>query len=97
MRNLQRGTFWAVTPVLAVGASLLGRTPVPILAWLALLTVVTARSAWKARWKTRSRLLLALYGLHSHLQQIPVLVGQLQQARAARRGERQGLIEYKEH
>lgn len=95
VRNLQRGTFWAATPILAMGASLAARTPVPVLAWLSLLAVMTARSAWKARWKTRTWWLLALYGLHSHLQQVPVLVGQLQQARASRRGERRGLIEYK--
>jgi glycosyltransferase involved in cell wall biosynthesis len=96
LRNLQRGTFWALTPVVAVGASFAAWTPLPVLAWLSLLAIVTARSAWKARWKTRRWGLLALYGLHSHLQQIPVLVGQLQQALGARRGERRGLIEYKE-
>ena len=37
VRNLQRGTFWMATPVLAVGASLAVRTPMPALAWLSLL------------------------------------------------------------
>jgi len=35
------------------------------------------RSAYKARWKSRQLLTLLLYGVHSHLQQIPIALGQL--------------------
>jgi len=38
---------------------------------------------------------LLFYGLHSHLQQIPICVGQLGYALDRRRGNRRALIEYK--
>ena len=57
---------------------------------------LAARTAWKARWKTSDRLALALYGLHSHLQQIPIFVGQMQFLLHRRRGTRAALVEYKQ-
>ncbi len=54
------------------------------------------RSAWKARWKTNDHIALMLYGLHSHLQQIPIYVGQLQYKWNRRRGKRSMLLEYKQ-
>jgi hypothetical protein len=55
-----------------------------------------ARSAWKARWKSSDWGTLCLYGLHSHLQQVPILLGQWQHWRDRRSGHVRGLIEYKE-
>jgi len=54
-----------------------------------------ARSGWKARWKSSSPRTLFLYGLHCHLEQVPILFGQLQFDLDAWRGKRRGLIEYK--
>lgn len=80
----------------SVVLSLVARTPMFALAggvFLAALVVRTAaKVAWKdARWTNR-----LLYALHSHLQQIPIYVGQLRYAAGKRRGEHQALIEYKE-
>jgi glycosyltransferase involved in cell wall biosynthesis len=96
IRNLRRGTFWVVTPLLAVVACALTRSVWPGLAWLGLLAAMAARSGWKARWKCPDPTTLFLYGLHSHIEQIPILFGQLQFELNASRGKRKGLIEYKQ-
>lgn len=53
------------------------------------------RSAYKARWKSESVLTLLLYGAHSHLQQIPITLGQLRYWLTRIQHRRQALIEYK--
>jgi hypothetical protein len=57
---------------------------------------MSVRSAWKSRWKSQHRPALLLYGIHSHLQQIPICVGQITYSLDQRRGNRRTLIEYKE-
>jgi hypothetical protein len=94
-RNLIRGTFWPISLVTAVLAGIRFGL-IPIALWLALLSLLSVRSAWKARWKTGSQLTLLLYGIHSHLQQIPICAGQLQYELGKRRGRAKALIEYKE-
>lgn len=59
------------------------------------LAALALRSAWKARWKSGDRGLLLLYGIHSHLQQIPIFAGQVQFWINRRRGLRAALVEYK--
>ena len=78
---------------LAAGAALASIWP--LAAAGALLGGLFARSAWKARWKTGDRLALLLYGAHSHLQQIPIYLGQLQYRWNQKKGRRAMLIEYK--
>jgi len=94
-QNLLRGGFWALSLLAAVGSSLWFRSLLPIALWTMLLLLLAARSAWLARWKSASAVTLFLYGIHSHLQQIPILAGQLQFALDARSGKRRKLIEYK--
>jgi cellulose synthase/poly-beta-1,6-N-acetylglucosamine synthase-like glycosyltransferase len=92
--NLIRGCFWPFSLVSAILLSIrFGFLP-PVL-WLALFLAASARSAWKVRWKVTSPWILLLFGIHSHLQQLPILVGQLQYEIHKRRGSAQGLIEYK--
>jgi cellulose synthase/poly-beta-1,6-N-acetylglucosamine synthase-like glycosyltransferase len=95
-QNLVRGGFWLASLSVAVACSVVLRTPAPVAAWLVLLLALAARTAWLARWKSRSPGTLFLYGLHSHLQQVPILLGQLRYARDVRRGARRTLIEYKD-
>jgi len=95
-RNLVRGSFWMGSFAVALIVSLLAFTVIPFLIWLALLLVMSARSAWKSRWKSRHLPGLLLYGVHSHLQQIPICVGQITYSLDQRRGNRRTLIEYKE-
>jgi hypothetical protein len=94
-QNLVRGGFWSLSLFLSVACSLLFRSLLPMTAWMVILLVLAARTAWLARWKSKSITTLFLYGIHSHLQQIPILVGQLQFARDAKTGARRKLIEYK--
>jgi glycosyltransferase involved in cell wall biosynthesis len=93
--NFVRGGFWSLTLALATACSLLFRAALPVGIWTALLLVLAARTAWLARWKSRSVITLFFYGVHSHLQQIPILLGQLQYARDKRNGSNRKLIEYK--
>jgi hypothetical protein len=89
-----RGSCWAISFAAAVIASVrLGL--MPFACWLALLLLLSLRSAWRARWKTDNRLTLLLYGIHSQLQQIPILIGQLRYAFEKRGSSSSSLIEYK--
>jgi len=78
-------------PLLAIG---IGST-LPIVAAIAILLTLSIRSAIRSRWKTSDAVTLFLYGLHSHLQQIPILFGQIKYRWQRRRGVVQRLIEYK--
>jgi glycosyltransferase involved in cell wall biosynthesis len=93
--NFLRGGFWVASLLLALVACFwLGFFPLS--GWFALLTLLSARSAWKARWKSKNIVTLLLYGFHSQLQQLPISVGQLQYEWNKRQGKSRGLIEYKQ-
>jgi glycosyltransferase involved in cell wall biosynthesis len=92
--NVLRGSCWAISFVVAVIASIRFGL-VPIACWLALFLLLSLRSAWRARWKTDDRITLLLYGIHSQLQQIPILIGQLRYAFDKSRSGSSTLIEYK--
>ena len=67
--NLDRGSFWGISfAAVLVISVLFGLLPITL--WMALLLRFPLRSAWKARWKTRDRLTLFLYGIHSQLQHL---------------------------
>ena len=91
-KNRIRGLFWLLSPLLAITASVWLLSALPVALWLLLLLALTARTAWLCRWKTNDRRSLVLYGLHSHLQQIPIFFGQLQFLRNRDRK----LMEYKD-
>lgn len=75
--NLWHGGLWIATLVGVLSA--LAWSPWPLLAWVLLFILACARSAWKSSWKAPGRpVLLFFYGVHSHLQQIPIMIGQLQ-------------------
>ncbi len=94
-RNMIRGSWWVMSLAVALSVSIfLG--VLPILLWFALLLLLSVRSAWKARWKRSTPGVLMLYGFHSHLQQVPILVGQLQYELSKSRKRALKLIEYKE-
>lgn len=94
-RNRLHASILIGSLVAAVLLAALLRSPWPIAGWLLLLLLVIARTAWRQRWRGGSPWTLLLYGLHSHLQQLPIFIGQLSYARAQRSGARRGLIEYK--
>jgi glycosyltransferase involved in cell wall biosynthesis len=91
---------YAMIQIVVAGAAVLGsvlfRTPWPVLLLLGCLLLLAARTAGKVAWKTPSASTRFLYGLHSHLQQLPIFLGQLQYLSDRRNGRARGLIEYKE-
>ncbi len=94
-RNRKRAAVLLFVPFAAAGAAILLHT-----AWLLVLAplfyaAIAVRSARKCGWKGGSPGTRLLYGAHSHLQQIPILIGQLQYLRARKAGRRRELIEYK--
>jgi len=72
------------------------RSSLPLLVVMGLLFAMVLRTAWKARWKSANIITLLLYGIHSHVQQLPIWVGQMRYARNNRRGRRMGIVEYKQ-
>jgi glycosyltransferase involved in cell wall biosynthesis len=94
-RNRNRALLLLALPWLAILSAVLLRSVWPPVALLAAMILLALRTAWKARWKSSAPLTLLLYGLHSHFQQIPIFVGQMQFRRNRRRGVRTGLVEYK--
>lgn len=94
-RNFQRGSFLILLFVVGLLTSALWRSALPLAAAGLFFLSLAARTARKVAWKSPERVTRLLYGIHSHLQQIPVLIGQLKyhidrRARYSRR-----LIEYK--
>jgi cellulose synthase/poly-beta-1,6-N-acetylglucosamine synthase-like glycosyltransferase len=91
---IQAGVYMAA-PVVAIAAAVLLHSWVilflPVLAAAAL----ALRSAFKFRWKSPSAFTLLLLGVHSHLQQIPVCIGQIRYWLNAKRNYSSELIEYK--
>ncbi len=95
-RNHNRAVLLLALAAGGLAGSVALRSFLPLLFATGLLALLAARSAYKARWKSNNVLTLFLYGLHSHLQQIPIFIGQLQWLRDRRAGRQRGLIEYKE-
>jgi glycosyltransferase involved in cell wall biosynthesis len=98
-RNVLAGIFWMAWLAAALGMLLFASLwAVPGIAlWITATVAVSARSGWKARSKAPGQpALLLLYGMHSHLQQIPILFGQFKYFRDRHFGKQRKLIEYKE-
>ena len=93
-KNIRTGVFWIVWAT--VGIAMVALVGWWSGLWLALLPLLSARSGWKARAKAPGQIsLLFLYGVHSQLQQLPILFGQLKYFGDRRLGKQQKLIEYK--
>jgi len=67
----------------------------PFAGLVGIYSALVIRSAYKARWKSNQRLTLLLYGIHSHLQQLPIALGQLSYWLNRLQKRQQRLIEYK--
>jgi glycosyltransferase involved in cell wall biosynthesis len=93
--NILRAGFWLISLALSLAASF-WFSPYCIAIWILILLAFSIKSAWKARWKKAAPLTLLLYGLHSHLQQLPIFVGQCQYSIGKRSKSRRHLIEYKD-
>ena len=69
---------------------------VPIAAAVAIVVLLAIRTAVRFRWKTDDLATLLLFGLHSHLIQIPLMFGQLKYQRNRFTGRSTKPIEYKD-
>ncbi|MGA7258719.1 MAG: glycosyltransferase [Terracidiphilus sp.] len=90
------GSFWIFSLLIAIIIASFRFSLLPLAIWLCLFLTISLRSAWKARWKVKNAITLMLYGVHSHLQQMPIFVGQLQYLLDKRRGRQRDLIEYRQ-
>ncbi len=95
-RNVVRALVLLAIPGLGLVMSAVLRSFWPLAGAVLVLALLAARTSWKARWKSEDVLALALYGVHSHLQQIPIFVGQMTFWGNRRSGRRAGLVEYKQ-
>ena len=93
--NIVRGIFWWWGPILAIVLSFLFHSIAPFALFLVVAFILFARTAAKTVSKTHSLPLLLAYSLHSHLQQVPILFGQIRYQRQRRRGGNAAIIEYK--
>ncbi|MDQ1453504.1 MAG: hypothetical protein QOK38_3370 [Acidobacteriaceae bacterium] len=93
--NVIRGLFWLVAPPACAVTAIALRSWLPIGLFAAGAVALGARTAARASNKTRSPHLLLAYALHSHLQQVPILFGQLRFWFQRRSGGRSAIIEYK--
>lgn len=93
-RNRLHGALVLAMPLVLVAVLVLQPGVALLLAWL--VVAVIGRSARRCQWKCPGDPGLAwCYALHSHLQQVPILVGQWRWWRLLRRHEAPSLMEYK--
>lgn len=93
-RNVVHGSALLATPGVLLAAASWQPAAAAIFVMMCLSLLV--RSAWRCRWKARGHFGLAmLYAVHSHVQQVPILVGQYRYWRLAARAEAPSIVEYK--
>jgi cellulose synthase/poly-beta-1,6-N-acetylglucosamine synthase-like glycosyltransferase len=95
-RNLIQGPVMLAivvgSPVLSVAA----RSFVPITISIVIILALALRTAVRSRWKRADLYTRLVYGLHSHLGQIPIFCGQLKYQLDRLIGRTAELIEYKD-
>jgi cellulose synthase/poly-beta-1,6-N-acetylglucosamine synthase-like glycosyltransferase len=93
-RDLMHGLLYVTSPLLLALAFALHVLAGALLAALGMGLLL--RSAWRCRARADGNVLLTLqYALHSHVQKIPALFGQLAWKRAHARKQRLSLVDYK--
>ena len=93
--NITRGLCWTTAPIVALVATLLLLSALPFVLFLAAAALLIGRTAARIRPRAASWKQALAYGLHSHLQQIPILLGQTRFWLARAGARKSGLIEYK--
>ena len=96
-RNIVHGAGLLGIIVGAPLCSIAFHSLIPVATAVAIIAVLAIRTAIKFRWKTADPATILLFGLHSHLVQIPLLFGQLKYQRDRFTGRTSKLIEYKEN
>lgn len=95
-RTVRNGTMLLLIAFLGVAASIVLHSIYPLLGALAVFFLLVLRTALKVGWKSKDPVTRFLYGVHSHLQQIPILFGLIGYWRDKQAGRKRRLIEYKE-
>jgi cellulose synthase/poly-beta-1,6-N-acetylglucosamine synthase-like glycosyltransferase len=94
-RNRKRGLLLFLLLMASAVFCVLLRSGWPLAFLILPIFGVGIRSAWKARSRSNSWATLLLFGLHSHLQEIPIFIGQMRYRFARARRRKVSLIEYK--
>jgi glycosyltransferase involved in cell wall biosynthesis len=93
--NILNGSLYLAGMVVALAATLRWHSWIYMALYCGMVMIRAVRTAIKSRWKSSSAAVLFLYGLHSHIQQIPILVGQLRYWLSTKTNSQTELIEYK--
>ena len=94
--NRHRALALTAIPAVAIACSFAMHAWLPAAIASVFFALLVSRTAWKMRWKSDGLVTSLLYGLHSHVQQIPIFLGQLEFLRHSKAGLKRGLIEYKQ-
>ena len=94
-RNRVRGAALILLIAAAITSAIALKTWWPPVVLLLLILLAALRTAYKVRSRSGSWATLLLFGLHSHLQDIPIFIGQLRYRLAKARNRKMTLIEYK--
>lgn len=93
-RNFLQGILYSIYPLLLILACVIA--PALGAGLLAAAIAVVARTAWRSRTRAASNWVLCLqYAVHSHLQKLPALAGQLAWKRAHANAQHLALVDYK--
>ena len=95
-RTVIHGSLMLMLLPIGLIGSLALRSMLPLIASIAAFLLLVLRTALKTKWKSSDAMTRLLYGVHSHLQQVPILCGQISFWRDKRAGRQRRLIEYKE-
>jgi glycosyltransferase involved in cell wall biosynthesis len=94
-KNLKQGSLYILLFVAIAVTALVLHSWIPVVAAALGGVAVCVRSAMLSRWKNVPWGTLLLFGVHSHIQHVPILLGQLSYLWRSSRGQSRVLIEYK--
>jgi hypothetical protein len=94
-KNLIQGSIYVVAILAVIAASFLLHSWIPLLVAALVAVALIVRTAIGFRWKGLPWPTLLAFGIHSHVQHVPILFGQLLYLGRMRRGASNVLIEYK--
>ena len=94
-KNLIQGSLYVLFAAGIFAAALLRHSWIPVLVGAIITAALVVKTAIAFRWKALPWPTLVAFGIHSHVQHVPILIGQLVYFGRHWRGQSQLLIEYK--
>jgi len=95
-RNLLQGAMISTLMVSSLVIACVSWSVTPLVAAIAIIAALSVRTAIRTRWKQADPITRLVHGVHSHLVQIPIFVGQLKYRADRLLGRNARLIEYKD-